>query len=165
MDGPVLLLTPLKRSGHNFKDATAPGTWQPISGTLGELGTALDVAADAKVDVVRSTPDPWSQARSFADAVLNPAVSDGPILDQWRGLIALFALSASYEDYYKLTLTPVPLGDRTSRFAQVMTSLLPQASLPAPAGDVSHGWDRPILVHVSELDRERRPAAGISSAC
>jgi hypothetical protein len=154
---PILLLTPLKASGHNLKGATTPGSWEPISGTLGELGNALDVAKDAKVDVVRSTPDPWSQARSFADAVVNPTVASGPIIDQWRGLIALFALSAYYEDYYKLTLTPVALGERTSRFAQVMNSLLPQSALAAPDGDVSHGWDRPVLVKISELDRERRP--------
>lgn len=156
MAEPVLLLTPFKQSGHNFKDATAPGSWQPISGTLGELGSALDVAADSKVDVVRSTPDPWSQPRSFADAVLNPAISSSPIIDQWRGLIALFALSANYEDYYKLALEPVPLNERTSRFAEVMKSLLPQASLPAPVEDIGHGWDRPILVRVFELDRDRQ---------
>lgn len=157
MTEPVLLLTPLRQSGHNFKDATTPGSWQPISGTLGELGSALDVAADAVVDVVRSTPDPWSQARSFADGVLNAATASGVIVDQWRGLLALFALSAFYEDRYRLTLEPVPLGERTSRFAQVMRSLLPQASLPAPVEEVSHGWDRPILVRVWELDRERQP--------
>ncbi|MEO7692223.1 MAG: hypothetical protein ABIS51_23260 [Sphingomonas sp.] len=154
---PVLLLTPLRKSGHNFKDATAPGSWQPISGTLGELGRALDVDDQAKVDVVRSTPDPWSQARSFADAVLDPSGRPSPLVGQWRGLIALFGLSAYYEDAYKLTLIPVPLAGRQSRFAKVMTHLLPQASLAAPVGDVSHGWDRPVIVRLSELDNEGRP--------
>lgn len=154
---PVLLLTPLRKGGHNFKDATSPGNWQTISGTLGELGKALDVDEQAKVDVVRSTPDPWSQARSFADAVLNPSGRPSALVGQWRGLIALFALSAYYEDAYKLALIPVPLGDRQSRFAKVMTHLLPQASLAAPVGDVSHGWDRPLIVRLFELDNEGRP--------
>lgn len=154
---PVLLLTPLRKSGHNFKAATSPGSWHAITGTLGELGKALDVDEKAKVDVVRSTPDPWSQARSFADAVLNPASTPGPLVEQWRGLIALFALSTYYEDVYKLALIPVPLGDRQSRFASVMTHLLPQASLAAPDGDISHGWDRPVIVRLFELDSERRP--------
>jgi hypothetical protein len=158
MADPVLLLTPFRESGHNFKEATAPGSWQPISGTLGELGKALKVDDKAKVDVVRSTPDPWSQVRSFSDAVLYPTPLLANMVDQWRGLIALFGLSANYEDAYKLSLTAVPLADRTSRFAAVMKHLLPQASLAAPAGDVSHGWDRPILVRVFELDTERRPS-------
>lgn len=154
---PILLLTPLRKGGHNFKDATGFGSWQPITGTLGELGGALDVDEKAQVDVVRSTPDPWAQARGFADAVLNPAHRSGALVAQWRGLIALFGLSAYYEDAYKLSLVPVPLSGRSSRFASVMTHLLPQARLAAPAGDVSHGWDRPIIVRLFELDRERRP--------
>lgn len=156
MAEPIQLLTPLKPAGHNLKGATTPGSWQPISGTLGELGNALDVAPDAKVDIVRSTPDPWSQARSFAEGVLSPGISSGPVLDQWRGLIALFALSAYYEDRYKLKLTPLALGERTSRFAEVMKSLMPQAALAAPPEDVSHGWDRPVIVEVQERDRHRQ---------
>ncbi|QCB42575.1 hypothetical protein E5673_10325 [Sphingomonas sp. PAMC26645] len=154
---PILLLTPLRKGGHNFKDATGFGSWQPISGTLGELGGALDVDEKAQVDVVRSTPDPWAQARSFADAILNPAHRSGALVAQWRGLIALFGLSAYYEDVYKLSLVAVPLSGRSSRFASVMTHLLPQTSLAAPDGDVSHAWDRPIIVRLFELDKERRP--------
>lgn len=154
---PVLLLTPLRKSGHNFKDATSPGSWQSISGTLGELGEALDVDEQATVDVVRSTPDPWAQARSFADAVLAPAGRSKRLIGQWRGLVALFALSAHYEDTYRLALRPVALGERRSRFASVMTQLLPQSGLPAPVGDVSHGWDRPVIIRISELDADRRP--------
>ena len=157
MADPILLLTPLRKTGHNFKAAIASGAWVPISGTLGELGKALDVDEAAQVDVVRSTPDPWAQARSFADAVLNPSTLLRHKIEQWRGLLALFGLSAVYEDTYKVTLTAVPLGERNSRFAQVMKHLLPQVALPAPAGDVSHGWDRPIIVHLAELDRDHRP--------
>ena len=115
---PVLLLTPLRKEGHNFKGATSAGSWQPLSGTLGELGKALDVDDEAAVDVVRSTPDPWSQARSFADAVLNPATQRNDIVGQWRGLLALFALAAYYEDSYKLELTPLPLADSKTRFIE-----------------------------------------------
>lgn len=156
MSDPVLLLTPLRKEGHNLKGATAPGDWVPITGTLGELGRALDVDDKAKVDVVRSTPDPWAQASSFAEAVLNPSTLLANMASQWRGLLALFALSAEFEDNYKIELVPVPLSDRSSRFAQVMRHLLPQASVPAPPGDIGHGWDRPIIVRVFELDRERK---------
>lgn len=153
---PVLLLTPLREKGHNFKDATSPGSWQAITGTLGELGKALDVDEESKVDVVRSTPDPWSQARSFSEAVLNPSTLLSHMVDQWRGLIALFALSAEYENAYKLVLIPVPLRNSQSRFAQVMTQLLPRTELAAPLGEVSHGWDRPVIVRLFELDHEHR---------
>ena len=54
MADPILLLTPLRKTGHNFKAAIASGSWVPISGTLGELGKALDVDEAAQVDVVRS---------------------------------------------------------------------------------------------------------------
>jgi len=156
MSEAVWLLTPLKQGGHNFKEAAESGRWVPIGGTLGELGKALEVDEKAQVDVVRSTPDPWSQARSFADAVLNPSTLLEKNLGQWRGLIALFALSAHYENAYRLELIPVPLGQRSSRFAEVMKHLLPQASLPAPAGVISHGWDRPVIIRLFEIDSQRR---------
>lgn len=150
------LLTPLKQGGHNFKEAAEFGRWVPIGGTLGELGRALEVDEKAKVDVVRSTPDPWSQARSFADAVLSPSTLLHQKLAQWRGLIALFALSANYENAYRIELIPVPLGQRSSRFAEVMKHLLPQSSVPAPADSVSHGWDRPVIIRLFEIDSQRR---------
>lgn len=156
MSEAVWLLTPLKQGGHNFKEAAESGRWVPIGGTLGELGKALEVDEQAQVDVVRSTPDPWSQARSFADAVLNPSTLLHKKLEQWRGLIALFALSANYENAYRLEMIPVPLGQRSSRFAEVMKHLLPQASLPAPADVISHGWDRPVIIRLFEIDSQRR---------
>lgn len=152
---PVLLLTPLRKEGHNFKGATSAGSWQPLSGTLGELGKALDVDDEAAVDVVRSTPDPWSQARSFADAVLNPATQRNDIVGQWRGLLALFALAAYYEDSYKLELTPLPLADSKTRFAEVMLHLLPQTSLPPTDAKASPGWDNPYLVKLTTDGQER----------
>lgn len=155
MSNAVWLLTPLKPSGHNFKAASESGRWVPIDGTLGELAKALEVDEQAKVDVVRSTPDPWSQARSFADAVLSPSTLLHHKFEQWRGLIALFALSAYYENAYRLELIPVPLGQRNSRFAEVMKHLLPQATLAAPADAVSHGWDRPVIVRLFEIDSQR----------
>lgn len=156
-DDAVQMLSPLKKEGHNLKGATQPGRWTPLSGTLGELGKALDVDDQAKVDIVRSTPDPWSQPRSFADAVLNPSPLHSDLVGQWRGLLALFGLSAYLEDTYKLTLTAIPLGERHSRFADVMKQLLPKAALAAPAGEVGHGWDRPVLVRLFELNSKRLP--------
>jgi len=146
---PVLLLTPLRKEGHNFKGATSAGSWQPLSGTLGELGKALDVDDAADVDVVRSTPDPWSQARSFADAVLNPATQRTDIVGQWRGLLALFALSEHLKDSYKLELTGLALKASKTRFADVMLHLLPQTSLPPTDDLASPGWDNPYLIKLT----------------
>lgn len=147
MASPSFMLTPL-RSGHAFKAATGSGRWEPISGTLGELGEALDVADGVEVDVVRSTPDPWSQARAFADAVLRGRRGD-PLIRQWRGLLALFALSDFYGERYRLELKSLDLAASSSRFADVMRRLVPKASLPlAEAGDAL-AWDRPVLVRVA----------------
>lgn len=152
---PILLLSPLRKEGHNFKGATSAGSWQPLSGTLGELGKALDVDDDAAVDVVRSTPDPWSQARSFADAVLNPATQRNDIVGQWRGLLALFALSEHFKDSYTLELTGLALKDSKTRFADVMLHLLPQTSLP-PTDDLgSPGWDNPYLIKLTAEGQAR----------
>lgn len=151
----ALLLTPLREAGHNFKTEVDPGAWRPIAGTLGELGRALDIDEAAKVDVVRSTPDPWAQARGFADAVLATG-RDSPMVAQWRGLIALFALKERYADAYQLDLIPVPLAGSSTRFAEVMRQLLPVVALPFEPGDVDGGWDRPVIVRVFPVDGERR---------
>lgn len=145
------MLTPL-RSGHNFKAATGSGSWEPISGTLGELGGALDVAASAKVDVVRSTPDPWSQARAYADAILAGRSNDD-LVGHWRGLLALFALSDFYSDRYRIEFIPVDLDASGTRFAQVMRRLVPRAALPMSADFADAAWSRPVLVRVLPAGR------------
>lgn len=151
MADPLLMLTPL-RSGHNFKAATGSGGWEPISGTLGELGGALDVAASAKVDVVRSTPDPWAQARAYADAIL-AGRADDDLVRQWRGLLALFALSDFYSDRYRLDFVRVDLEASATRFAQVMRRLVPRAALPLAADFADASWSRPILLKVLPAGR------------
>ena len=143
----VLLLTPLKSEEDcGFKAPTKAGTWEPLSGTLGELGQALDVDPNAAVDVVRSTPDPWAQARSFAEAVLNPGSRRPEIIDQWRGLIALFALADEYQNSYRIELTEVPLANSGTRFAKVMRHLLPRTTLPPTDNRPAPGWDTPVIV-------------------
>lgn len=56
---------------------------------------------------------------------------------------------------YRLELIPVPLGQRNSRFAEVMKHLLPQATLAAPADAVSHGWQiLPVIVRLFEMNSQ-----------
>ncbi|MFK3889753.1 hypothetical protein [Sphingomonas sp. NPDC079357] len=149
----LFMLSPLRDAGdHTFKGATSHGQWAPLSGTLGELGQALDVDESAAVDVVRSTPDPWSQARSFADALRRPRRNRGAIAE-WRGLLAIVGLAAFYEDRYALRFEPVDLGQSQSRFATVMRRLVPDAILPAEVGKISHGWERPVLVRLVEAGK------------
>lgn len=149
------MLTALAESEDNeFKGPTRSGEWEPMSGTLGELGDALAGLDHADVDVVRSTPDPWAQVRSFADAVLNPVTRRPKIIDQWRGLLALFALSKEYENTYTLRLTPVALGSSGTRFAEVMRHLLPRNSLPPTDNRDAPGWDTPVIVTLAILDSE-----------
>ena len=151
MADPQLMLTPL-RSGSAFKRATASGRWEPMSGTLGELGDALDASDAADVDVVRSTPDPWAQARSFADAMTG-ARQDVPTIRQWRGLLALLALSDFYAPNYRIEFTAVDIASSTTRFAGVMRRLLPKASLPVPGELSDASWERPWLLQVLPAGR------------
>jgi hypothetical protein len=172
-DANVLMLTPLKERGHNFKVATQPGSWVLAGSSLSELGKALDVDKDAKVDLVRSTPDPWAQVRSFADVLLDPTADDPQVIGQWRALLTILALSAQRETAYRVTFEAVPLFERDSRFAEVMMYLLPQVSLPfPPAPDgTSCGWDRPVVMRVVMLGRDghdipgARPLALLNPAC
>ena len=159
MADPLFMLTPLC-SGHNFKAATSSGKWEPISGTLGELGGALDVDASASVDVVRSTPDPWSQARAYADAIVAPRGND-PLLRQWRGLLALFALSDFYSDRYRIEFVAVDLDASITRFAEVMRRLSPRTSLPLAPAFADASWNRPILLKVRSADRANGPGIGV----
>jgi hypothetical protein len=158
----VLMLTPLKEKGHNFKVATQPGSWVLSGSSLSELGKALDVDKDAKVDLVRSTPDPWAQVRSFADVLLDPTTDDPRVIGQWRALLTILALSAQRESAYRVTFEAVPLFEQNSRFAQVMMHLLPQVSLPFPQmpDGTSCGWDRPVVMRVAMLDRDGRELPG-----
>lgn len=172
-DTNVLMLTPLKREGHNFKVATEPGNWVAAGSGLGELAKALDVNREASVDLVRSTPDPWAQVRSFADGLLDPTWDDSRRIGQWRSLLTILALSAQKEDAYRVRFDAVPLALRDTRFADVMMRLLPQARLPLPppADGISCGWDRPIIMRVVLLDRNgeempgARPLALLNPAC
>lgn len=172
-DVPVLMLTPLKEKGHNFKVATQPGSWVLAGSSLSELGKALDVDKDAKVDLVRSTPDPWAQVRSFADVLLDPTADDPCVIGQWRALLTILALAAQRESAYRVTFEAVPLFEKNSRFAEVMMYLLPQVSLPFPPSPdgTSCGWDRPVVMRVVMLDRDghdlpgARPLALLNPAC
>ncbi|WP_439545441.1 hypothetical protein [Sandarakinorhabdus sp.] len=159
----MLMLTPLKKEGHNFKVATQPGSWVAASSSLSELAKALDVNKDAQVDLVRSTPDPWAQARGFADMLLDPTCDDRRVIGQWRALITILALAAQKEDAYRIKFEAVPLFERDSRFADVMMRLLPKASLPfpAPRDGTSCGWDRPVIMRVVPLDRNGAEVPGI----
>ncbi|MFQ3595594.1 MAG: hypothetical protein SNJ63_05730, partial [Sphingomonadaceae bacterium] len=150
---PVWNLSPFRpqsaeATGHNFQAPGAAGSWLRLGGSLRELGDALAVAHDADVDIVRSTPDPWAQFRSFGDALLFPGSVFPDVVPQWRGMLGLFALAASYPTY-RLRLEPLPLAERNTRFSGVLRQLLPGRSLPLgdPEGAT---WDRPVLVYLQE---------------
>jgi hypothetical protein len=153
-DTNVLMLTALKSGGHNFKIATQPGKWIVAESSLGELSVALDNGDDAKPDLVRSTPDPWAQVRSFAEALLDPVNNDAAVIGQWRALVAILAFAAIREGNYRLTFEPVLLKAGSTRFADVMLKLLPGISLPfRPDKDgQSQGWDNTVVVRLKLLE-------------
>ena len=158
------------KPGVTFAAPSRAGEWTPLGGSLGELGDALDVNDDARVDAVRATPDPWAQARVFADALLYPGALLGDVIGQWRGLLALFAFADTYRDVYTLGLAPVPLGQGGTRFAAIMARLLPARALPLPPGDIAADWNRPVVVRLTArmgtaATPETRPIALLNPAC
>ncbi|MCU0882529.1 MAG: hypothetical protein MUF14_07670, partial [Hyphomonadaceae bacterium] len=172
-DNNVLMLSPLQSNGHNFKVATEPGKWILAQSSLGELSVAVDSGKDAKPDLVRSTPDPWAQVRSFAEVLLDPVNNDSAVIGQWRGLITILAFAALREGNYRLTFEPAPLKPGSTRFADVMLKLLPKISLPfKPDKDgQSQGWDNTVVVRLKLLETpadgedDGPPLALLNPAC
>lgn len=153
---------PPLRKGVALGKAMRPGEWTAINGTLGDLSNALAVGDDIRVDPVRAIPDPWAQLRIFADALLYPQPMLGDTVSQWRGLLALLALSAEYADVYTLGFEVVDLAASGTRFARVMSELVPRRRLPLNQANVAADWLRPVLVSMQVAGSAARPIAVLS---
>lgn len=134
-----------------FPKASDFGKWQLADTTLRRLSSSLKVDENSFRDAhepVRAIPDPWAQARVFAEALIagEPVAGDWvhPLYDeaiaQWRGLLALFALRDLYSDDY--TLTPHQFNlDGDGLFDRVLSHLTPQVALDENIGL----WRQPII--------------------
>ena len=141
---------PAFADGALFPPASNAGKWQQADTTLRRLSASLKVDGNAFVDPhepVRAIPDPWAQARTFAEALIS-GDWDHPlhdeVLSQWRGLLALFALRDLYPDDYTITPHRLELnGD--GLFDRVLSHLTPQIAL----GGKAELWRQPVIFRLN----------------
>lgn len=152
---------PPRLPGAPFAAATGGGRWGRSNGTLAQLAQSLDVGdlVDAG-EPVRAIPDPWAQARTFADALREPEHSQHAVtLGQWRGLLALIALRGYYGSRYQLTLSRVDLGQERL-FDRVLLQLKPSRALTGVEG----GWEAPVIVRFQPTRGVAMPIAMLNPA-
>lgn len=149
------------RENAPFPQPADFGRWALADGSLSKLAASLKVDANSFIDPhepVRAIPDPWAQARAFAEALINGDVHHplhATATSQWRGLLALFALSERYRKDYTLTHRSFSL-DSDSLFDRVLGHLTPHIAL----GDDFALWERPLLIFVND-----QPVAMGNPAC
>jgi hypothetical protein len=118
---------PAVRRTTNLIQPPVPGSWVTVSRReIEALSQGLEVGEGARGRGAMSVPDVWARALLFHSAI-RPK-SEHPLHDElveeWRGLLSLLALS----DYYglQLQLEPVTIDDRGGRFARALIELAPR---------------------------------------
>jgi hypothetical protein len=152
---------PAFRENAPFPQPANFGRWQLADGSLNKLGASLKVNSNPFIDPhepVRAIPDPWAQARSFAEALISGDVQHplyATAVTQWRGLLALFALSERYRKVYTLSYRSFRL-DSDTLFDRVLSHLTPQTAI----GDRFDLWTQPLLIFAND-----QPVAMGNPAC
>jgi len=150
------------RDRARFPRPNRAGDWVEQQGSLKVLGQSLRVEDDPFSDPdepIRAIPDPWAQARTFAEALLDRDHSmHAPFVSQWRGLLALLALR-SPDAGYAIDVRPLALGDQ-HLFDKVLSRLHPRVAI----AEEIELWTRPAVVYVSH-GGQRRTVAMLNPAC
>lgn len=152
---------PAFRDNAPFPQPADFGRWQIADGTLNRLGASLKLESSPFVDPhepVRAIPDPWAQARAFAEALLDGDAQHplyATAVSQWRGLIALFALAERYKSVYSLSHKTFAL-DSDQLFDVVLGHLTPRIAI----GEKHDLWHKPLLIFVNN-----QPVAMGNPAC
>jgi hypothetical protein len=145
-----------------FAHRGKPGQWSPFSDSLKALSVALKVDQEAFVagsEPVRAIPDPWAQASTFAEAVLDTGHSMHPAsLPQWRGLLALFALRRVRSEY-SVTIERVGL-DGSRVLDRVLTHLPPRRAVDGKP----ELWAQPYIAYIQPTGGAKRPIAVLNPA-
>lgn len=160
---PVNNLPPF-REGASFPPPDDAGIWAAAPGSLKQLGRSLkvddDLPASSQATIIRAIPDPWAQARTFADAVLDEEHSmHDAAIPQWRGLLALFALADLRRSDYSIDIQSVELGD-SHPLDRILKHLAPQIAI---GGNVDH-WLKPRIVYIHPTRGPARPIAMLNPA-
>lgn len=160
---PISNLPPF-RDHAQFPPPNEAGKWVKAPASLKQLGQSLEVDEDrpsaAHATIIRAIPDPWAQARTFAEAVLDDKHSmHKTAVSQWRGLLALFALAELRKTEYSLDHEPVVLGDEHP-FERVLKHLSPKLAV---AGN-SDLWLTPHIVYIQPKLGQALPIAMLNPA-
>lgn len=118
---------PSLRKGTNLIQPPVAGAWLSVTRReIEALSQGLEINDSARRRAATSLPDVWARPLLFHSAI-RPS-SDHPmrqeLLEEWRGLMSVIALS----DYYKvkLDLEPVVVDQRGGRFARALQELRPR---------------------------------------
>jgi hypothetical protein len=160
---PINNLPPFK-TGAAFPPPGKSGEWERAPGSLRELAISFQVDEDrpdaSQATIIRAIPDPWAQARTFADALLDEQHSmHAPARAQWRGLLAIFALAQLRSTDYSIDVQPVELGT-DHPFDRVLRHLAPQTAV----GDNAALWLRPHVVYINPTRGRALPIALLNPA-
>lgn len=118
---------PSLKKGTNIIQPPVAGSWLPVSPRdIEALSQGLEVNESARRRMATSLPDVWARPLLFHSAIRPHAAHPlrQELLEEWRGLLSLLALS----DYYKLKLElePVVIDERGGRFARALAELCPR---------------------------------------
>lgn len=118
---------PTLKKGTNLIQPPVAGSWLPVNRReIEALSQGLEINESARRRAATSLPDVWARPLLFHSAI-RPH-SDHPLrqdlVEEWRGLLSLIALS----DYYKLKLElePVVIDERGGRLARALSGLRPR---------------------------------------
>lgn len=143
---PIPNLPPQRRDSE-VTQAKA-GAWTHSDASLLQVARGLRVNEENAFrdadEPIRAIPDPWSQARTFGEALLDEKHTvHATSLRQWRGLLALLALQPTFGKAYQIALKSAALAPPgTQLFSDVLRSLRPSIAL----GDQVEQWDSPWLI-------------------
>jgi hypothetical protein len=141
---------------------TIGGKWENADVSLLTIGRGLNVDNDRAFldpeEPVRAIPDPWAQARTFGEALLESKHTiHGLVMPQWRGLLAMFALQQMAGTAYQLTTRSAALSaPGAERFSDVLRALRPEIAI----GGRPHLWET-----VSLFDCNGMPVAMTNPIC
>lgn len=117
---------PSLKKGTNLISPPVAGSWLPVTRReIEALSQGLEVNDSARRRAATSLPDVWARPLLFHSAI-RPH-SDHPLrqdlLEEWRGLLSLIALS----EYYRLKLELEPVIMDGGRFGRALMELTPGA--------------------------------------
>ncbi|MGH9751931.1 MAG: hypothetical protein ACREA2_04040 [Blastocatellia bacterium] len=132
-----------------------PGVWQEESLTkMADFAVSLEVTkTETQADLLNSVPAPWARLLMFETALFNPAhPAHREIVEQWRGLLGLIALSKLLNVSLERHTVRLPDLKDKHEIAKTFHDLSPGYAAAAGAGSPGperwHDWQ---LLEVDDI--------------